>query len=206
MLPQSPFVALQHRNFRLLWTGQLISFSGSNMQTAALLWHVSLLVPSAQRPLALGMVGLVRLMPIVFFSIAGGTIADASDRRRVMLVTQAGMAVAALALAVPTFRGVQHPWPIYALAAVGAAVAVPAVGFIVGPLAIALTAAGAAGVAGGLLAAFGDWGVPEDRLRGYEAAVRNGAILMSVEARSAVDANAIAEDWADLGGRDIHRT
>ena len=48
MLPQSPFVALQHRNFRLLWTGQLISFSGSNMQTAALLWHVSLLVPAGQ--------------------------------------------------------------------------------------------------------------------------------------------------------------
>ena len=121
MLPQSPFLALQHRNFRLLWTGQLISFSGSNMQTAALLWHVSLLVPPAQRPIALGMVGLVRLMPIVFFSIAGGTLADASDRRRVMLVTQTGMALAALTLAALTFRGVEHPWPIYSLAAVGAA-------------------------------------------------------------------------------------
>jgi hypothetical protein len=86
MLPQSPFVALQHRNFRLLWTGQLISFSGSNMQTAALLWHVSLLVPPHRRPIALGMVGLVRLMPIIFFSIAGGTLADASDRRRVMFI------------------------------------------------------------------------------------------------------------------------
>src|SRR5918995_1318912 len=97
MLPQSSFVALQHRNFRLLWTGQLISFSGSNMQIAALLWHVSLLVPAAQRPIALGMVGLVRLMPIVFFSIAGGTMADAFDRRRLMLITQSGMAVTALA-------------------------------------------------------------------------------------------------------------
>jgi MFS family permease len=121
MLPQSPFVALQHRNFRLLWTGQLISFSGSNMQTAALLWHVSLLVPPQQRAIALGMVGLVRLMPIVFFSIAGGTLADASDRRRVMLITQMGMALTALALATLTYRGVSHPWPIYALAAVGAA-------------------------------------------------------------------------------------
>ena len=120
MLPQSPFVALQHRNFRLLWTGQLISFSGSNMQTAALLWHVSLLVPAPQRPIALGMVGLVRLMPIIFFSIAGGTLADASDRRRVMLITQSGMALTALALAVLTFRGLNHPWPVYALAAVGA--------------------------------------------------------------------------------------
>ena len=121
MLPQSPFIALQHRNFRLLWTGQLISFSGSNMQTAALLWHVSLLVPPGQRAIALGMVGLVRLMPIIFFSIAGGTLADASDRRRVMLITQSGMALTALALAVLSFRGVTHPWPIYSLAAIGAA-------------------------------------------------------------------------------------
>jgi len=120
MLPQSPFAALRHRNFRLLWTGQLISFSGSNMQMAALLWHVSLLVPANRRPIALGMVGLVRLMPIVFFSIAGGTLADASDRRRVMLLTQSGMALTALALAVLTFRGVHHPWPLYALAAIGA--------------------------------------------------------------------------------------
>lgn len=92
------------------------------------------------------------------------------------------------------------------LASVGAAVALPAIGFVVGPLAVALTAAGAAGVAGGLIAAFGDWGVPEERLRGYEAQVRKGAILMSVEARSASDAQAIARDWAEFGGRDIHRS
>ena len=120
MLPQSSFVALQHRNFRLLWSGQLISFSGSNMQMAALLWHVSLLVPANRRPIALGMVGLVRLMPIVFFSIAGGALADAWDRQRVMLITQTGMAFTAVALAVLTFRGVHHPWPLYALAAIGA--------------------------------------------------------------------------------------
>jgi hypothetical protein len=90
-------------------------------------------------------------------------------------------------------------------AAVGAAVAVPAIGFVVGPLAIALTAAGAAGVAGGLVAAFGHWGVPQERVRGYEADVRKGAILMSVEAKSAADAKAIADDWAKSGGRDIHR-
>jgi hypothetical protein len=92
------------------------------------------------------------------------------------------------------------------LASVGAAVALPAIGFVVGPLAVALTAAGAAGAAGGLLAAFGNWGVPEERQRGYEADVRKGAILMSVDARSASDANAIAADWEKNGGRDIHRT
>ena len=117
----SPFIALQHRNFRLLWTGQLISFSGSNMQTAAILWHVALLVEPRHRPIALGMVGLVRLMPIVFFAIAGGTVADAADRRRVMFYTQTLMCATAGALAFLTYRGLDHPWPIYALAAVSGA-------------------------------------------------------------------------------------
>jgi MFS family permease len=115
----SPFVALQHRNFRLLWSGQLVSFSGSMMQTAAILWHVSLLVPVDRRALALGMVGLVRLLPIVCFSIAAGAVADAWDRRRVMLVTQAAMGVTAVVLAVLSFRGLTQPWPIYLLAAIG---------------------------------------------------------------------------------------
>jgi MFS family permease len=119
----SPFLALQHRNFRLLWTGQLISFTGSTMQTAAILWHVSLLVPPDRRPIALGMVGLVRLMPILFFSIAGGTVADAADRRRVMLLTQSALCMVAALLALLTFRGIDHPWPVYALAAIGAAAA-----------------------------------------------------------------------------------
>jgi MFS family permease len=115
----SPFVALQHRNYRLLWTGQLISFSGSTMQTAAILWHVSLLVAPDRRPLALGMVGLVRLLPIIFFSMTGGAVADAWDRRRVMLGTQCGAGATALALAALTFHGLSRPWPIYALAALG---------------------------------------------------------------------------------------
>lgn len=117
----SPFTALRHRNFRLLWAGQLISFSGSSMQTAAILWQVALLVQPEHRPMALGMVGLVRLMPIVFFAMAGGTIADAFDRRRVMFYTQATMCATAGALALLTHTGMDHPWPIYALAAVSAA-------------------------------------------------------------------------------------
>ncbi len=59
----STFVALRHRNFRLLWLGQLVSMSGTMMQTAAILWHVSLLAPPGWKALALGMVGLARLGP-----------------------------------------------------------------------------------------------------------------------------------------------
>jgi len=117
----SPFLSLQHRNFRLLWIGQLISFSGSTMQTAAILWHVSLLVPADRRAIALGIVGLVRIIPIVIFSIAGGAVADAWDRRRVMLCAQTAMGVTAIVLAVLTFRGLDHAWPIYVLAGIGSA-------------------------------------------------------------------------------------
>ena len=88
------FVALQHRNFRLLWAGLLVSFSGSFMQAAAMLWHVSLLVPDDRRALALGMVGLVRVAPVIVFSLISGVAADAFDRRTLMLLTQSVMAVA----------------------------------------------------------------------------------------------------------------
>jgi MFS family permease len=115
------FTALQHRNFRLLWIGLLISFSGSFMQAAAVLWHVSLLVPEDRRALALGTVGLVRILPVVFFSLVSGVAADAFDRRRLMLVTQCVMALLAALLAVLTFRGLSSVWPVYLLAACSSA-------------------------------------------------------------------------------------
>jgi MFS family permease len=113
--------ALQHRNFRLLWFGQIVSFSGTMMQNAAILWHVSLLVAPESRGLALGLVGLVRVLPIVLFSLVSGVAADRFDRRRIMIVTQSAMAVLAGALAVLTFRGLSSPWPIYVLSALSAA-------------------------------------------------------------------------------------
>ena len=115
-------VSLRHRNFRLIWFGLLASFTGSFMQNAALLWHVSLLVPADRRGLALGFVGLVKIAPVVVFSMVAGVLADAWDRRRLMLVTQAASVVTAAALAVVTFAGLTTVWPIYLLAAIGAAV------------------------------------------------------------------------------------
>jgi MFS family permease len=117
----SPFAALRYRNFRLLWGSQLVSMAGSMMQSAAILWHVSLLVPADRRGLALGMVGLVRILPIVVLSLVAGVVADAKDRRRLMLVTQTGMAGAAALLAMITFAGVKALWPVYALAACSSA-------------------------------------------------------------------------------------
>ncbi len=117
----SPFAALAYRNFRLIWSTQLVSMAGSMMQNAALLWHVSLLVPPEKRGIALGLVGLVRIVPIIGFSLISGVVADALDRRRLMLVTQTGMAAAAAVLATLVFTGLHALWPVYALAACGSA-------------------------------------------------------------------------------------
>jgi len=92
------------------------------MQNAALLWQVSLLVAPERKGLALGLVGLVRVVPIIVFSLFSGVVADAWDRRKLMLFTQTGSAIVALALAWLTFRGLSAVWPIYALAALSSAV------------------------------------------------------------------------------------
>ena len=120
-VPHFHLPALGHRNFRLLWIGQLISVSGTMMQTAAILWHVSLLVPPDRKGLALGLVGLVKVVPIVAFSLFSGVVADVIDRRRMMLVTQTTMAVLATILAVLAFQGLRSVWPIYVLAALTSA-------------------------------------------------------------------------------------
>jgi MFS family permease len=119
----SPLVAaLRHRNFRLIWIGLLLSVTGSMMQNAALLWHVSLLVSPDRKALALGLVGLVRVFPIVVLSMVSGVVADAWNRRALMLATQTSAAAVALVLAALTLCGLSAVWPIYVLAALGAAV------------------------------------------------------------------------------------
>lgn len=89
-------------------------------------------------------------------------------------------------------------------AAVGAALALPALGFVAaGPIAAALASAGAAGLVAGLIGALGDWGVPEERVRLYEAGVRDGGILMMVQVRSDEDARQIEQQWKADGGREV---
>jgi MFS family permease len=122
LFSRQSFVALQHRNFRLIWIGLFASFTGSMMQNAALLWHVSLLVPPERKGLALGLVGLARVVPIIVFSMISGVVADAWNRRRLMLFTQAAATLVAAALGILAFRGTTAVWPIYLLAALGSAV------------------------------------------------------------------------------------
>jgi MFS family permease len=115
------FPALQHRDYRLLWLGQLFSMSGTRMQDAAILWQVSLLAPPGHKGIALGLVGAVRVVPIVVFSLISGVVADALDRKKLMLATQTTMTVIAALLAVLTFRGLSTAWPVYLLTGLSAA-------------------------------------------------------------------------------------
>jgi MFS family permease len=114
----SAFAALRHRDFRLLWLGQIISVTGSQMQFVAINWHVYLLSKSA---LALGLVGLFRGVPIIVCSLMGGVVADALNRKRLMMITQSVMLATAASLAVATIFGLKSVWPIYLLSAIASA-------------------------------------------------------------------------------------
>lgn len=92
------------------------------MQSAALLWHVSLLVPDDRKALALGLVGLVRFVPIVVFSMISGVVADAWDRRKLMLITQSAATCVALTLAFLTHNALTPVWALYVMSGLGATI------------------------------------------------------------------------------------
>jgi MFS family permease len=87
------------------------------MQVWALFWHIRTLT---DQPIALGGVGLARIAPIIVFSLVGGAVADALNRRRVLFLTQAIMVLVALMLTWLTFRAETRLWHIYLLTALQA--------------------------------------------------------------------------------------
>src|ERR1043165_8637069 len=115
---QSAFSSLRHRDFRLLWSGQVVSVIGSQMQSAAINWNIYLLTGS---PLALGIVGACRAIPIILCSLAGGVVADVVDRRRLVMGTQSVMLFCSATLGVLTFHGLAKIWPILLLTAIASA-------------------------------------------------------------------------------------
>ena len=66
------------------------------MQIWALLWHVRILT---DQPIALGGIGLARILPVIVFSLIGGAVADSANRRTILFITQSVMAMVALVLA-----------------------------------------------------------------------------------------------------------
>lgn len=112
------FSPLESPDFRNLWLGQIISAAGSQMQFAALNWQIYDITHS---PVALGAIGLVRVIPILLFSLLGGTAADAYDRRRLLLITQSILTVVAFTLSLLAHFHAITAGSIYILTAIGAA-------------------------------------------------------------------------------------
>jgi hypothetical protein len=72
------------------------------------------------------------------------------------------------------------------------------------PIAVALTAAGAVGLAGALMGALTKWGIPQARVEEYEQGIRAGGILMGVKPRSDEDAANLVREWQASGGELVH--
>lgn len=108
------FRALRVRNYRLYWFGQLISISGTWMQTTAQAWVVYSLTDS---PMALGTVTALQFLPIMFLSLFGGVLADRVPKRKVVLATQTAALLQATLFGALVALGLIQVWHIYLLAA-----------------------------------------------------------------------------------------
>jgi MFS family permease len=106
----------RHRNYRLFFTGQLISVAGTWMQNIALAW---LVIELSSSPLAVGALAFCRFLPFFLFSLVAGVVVDRLDTRRLLIATQATAMLVSVLLAVVTLAGVATLPVVYALAALG---------------------------------------------------------------------------------------
>ena len=106
----------RHRNYRIFFTGQLVSLAGSWMQNVALAWLVLELSGS---PLAVGALAFARFLPFTVFGLAAGVVADRVDSRKLVMATQGAAALVSIALAVVTLTGTASLPLVYVLAALG---------------------------------------------------------------------------------------
>lgn len=102
--------------FRRLWIGSTLSAVGSQMTTFAVALQVYLLTGS---PAAVGAVGLATALPGIVFGLLGGSVVDAVDRRRVVLLTSTFGLVLSAGLAAQAFAGLRSVWLLYGLVALG---------------------------------------------------------------------------------------
>lgn len=100
-----------------MWGGLLISIAGTQMQVAALHWHLSLLT---DRPVVVSGIGIARFIPILLLAPIGGVAADNFNRRKILFITQTTMALVAVVLGVLTWTGLIRIWHIYLMTAVQA--------------------------------------------------------------------------------------
>lgn len=103
----------ENRDFRYVWTGQVVNQLGSQLTLLAMNAQLYGLTNSK---LQLGLLGAAQLVPLLVFSMLGGTLADTYDRRKILLIGQLLMAATSVGLALNT----NHVWPIFAIASIQA--------------------------------------------------------------------------------------
>jgi MFS family permease len=104
----------KHRNYRLFFTGQVISNIGTWMQRVAQAWLVLSLTHS---PVAVGILALCQFLPFTLFSLVAGVVVDRLDTWRTVIGTQFTQMVLASAISVIALAGVAQPWHVYVIAA-----------------------------------------------------------------------------------------
>jgi MFS family permease len=109
----STFDSLRIRNFRLFFIAQVVSVTGTWMQSIAQMWLVLHLTGSG---VALGVTAALQFLPMLVLGTFGGLMADRLDKRRVLMVTQSAAGLTALVLAALTLGGLVQLWMVYALA------------------------------------------------------------------------------------------
>jgi MFS family permease len=107
------FSSLRHRNFRLFWSGQLVSLIGTWMQTVAQAWLVLELTHSS---LKLGIVSALQFLPMLFLSIFTGPFIDYFDKRKIIIWSQALLMTLAFVLSILVWTGIVQYWHVVVLA------------------------------------------------------------------------------------------
>src|SRR5688572_12060201 len=120
------FAALQYRDFRLMWFGDLVATVVSQLNNFAINWQVVKLLEGqhfnfaginlegeALQAAGLGMVGLSRVIPIVIFSLLSGILADIYERRKILMLARGGQGILLLVLAWLSLSGNLTIWLVY---------------------------------------------------------------------------------------------
>ena len=106
----------RHRNYRIFFTGQVVSLAGTWMQNVALAW---LVIELSGSPLAIGALAFWRFVPFTIFGLVAGVVADRIESRKLVMATQASAMVISIALAVVTLTDTATLPIVYVLAALG---------------------------------------------------------------------------------------
>ena len=106
----------RHRNYRIFFTGQLVSLAGTWMQNVALAW---LVIELSGSPLAIGALAFWRFVPFTIFGLVAGVVADRIESRKLVMATQAAAMAISIALAVVTLTDTATLPLVYVLAALG---------------------------------------------------------------------------------------